>query len=164
MGGVSDAKNPLEQALDLFFYAPIGLLFNAEEVIPSLIEKGKQQASMAKVFGQFAVQAGQAEAGKVAERLQAQLAARTSRPAAAPPAAEAPAAPARPSPSTNGASAPVGPPVETLAITDYDSLSASQVVPRLEGLSVDELEAVRSYEAANRGRKTILSKIAQLES
>mgnify|MGYP006203834347 CR=1 FL=1 len=27
-----------------------------------------------------------------------------------------------------------------------------------------ELEAVRAYEAANRGRKTILSKVAQLQS
>jgi hypothetical protein len=50
-----------------------------------------------------------------------------------------------------------------LAITDYDSLSASQVVPRLDGLSDAELAAVRDYEAAHRGRKTILSKIAQLQ-
>ena len=41
---------------------------------------------------------------------------------------------------------------------DYDSLSASQVVPRLDGLTADELEAVRRYEAAHRGRRTILGK------
>jgi len=56
------------------------------------------------------------------------------------------------------------PPVADLAIPDYDNLSASQVVPRLEGLSPDELEAVRLYEVAQRGRKTILGKIAQLQS
>ena len=56
-----------------------------------------------------------------------------------------------------------GPGAAELAITDYDSLSASQVVPRLEGLSDAELAAVRDYEAAHRGRKTILSKIAQLQ-
>jgi hypothetical protein len=38
------------------------------------------------------------------------------------------------------------------------------VVNRLAGLSAGELEAVRAYEAANRGRKTILNKIAQLQS
>jgi hypothetical protein len=38
------------------------------------------------------------------------------------------------------------------------------VVNRLEGLSAAELEAVRAYESANRGRKTILSKIAQLQA
>jgi hypothetical protein len=53
---------------------------------------------------------------------------------------------------------------DTLAIPGYDSLSASQVVPRLEGLEQDELEAVRRYEEATRGRKTILSKIAQLQA
>ena len=52
----------------------------------------------------------------------------------------------------------------TLAIPDYDSLSASQVVPRLESLSDAELDAVREYEASNRGRKTILNKIDQLQS
>jgi hypothetical protein len=36
------------------------------------------------------------------------------------------------------------------------------VVPRLDGLSAQELDAVRRYELANRGRKTILNKIAQL--
>jgi hypothetical protein len=50
-----------------------------------------------------------------------------------------------------------------LAIPDYDSLSASQVVPRLESLSDSELDAVRAYESANRGRKTILNKIDQLQ-
>jgi hypothetical protein len=56
------------------------------------------------------------------------------------------------------------PAVGELAITDYDSLSASQVVTRLAGLSGDELEAVRRYEVAHRGRKTILNKIAQLQA
>ena len=37
------------------------------------------------------------------------------------------------------------------------------MVTRLEGLTTDELEAVRAYEAANRGRKTILNKVAQLQ-
>lgn len=53
---------------------------------------------------------------------------------------------------------------DTLAIPDYDSLSASQVVPRLESLATEELEAVRQYEAATRARKTILNKIVQLQS
>lgn len=51
----------------------------------------------------------------------------------------------------------------TLAIHDYDSLAASQVVARLNGLEADQLESVRRYENATRGRKTILNKIAQLQ-
>ncbi len=50
-----------------------------------------------------------------------------------------------------------------LAIPDYDSLAASQVVPRLAGLTADELEAVRAYEAAHRARRTILGRVAQLQ-
>ena len=51
-----------------------------------------------------------------------------------------------------------------LAIPGYDVLSASQVVQRLPGLSSEELEAVRAYEAASRGRKTILNRVAQLQT
>ena len=81
---------------------------------------------------------------------------------AAPPAAvtrptpERPRKAARPAPTTTAAGA-------DLAIPDFDSLAASQVIPRLEGLSPEELEAVRAYEAGRRGRKTILNKIAQLQ-
>ncbi len=49
-----------------------------------------------------------------------------------------------------------------LAIPDYDSLAASQVIPRLEGPDQRvSLEAVRSYEATHRGRKPNLNPSAQ---
>ncbi len=50
----------------------------------------------------------------------------------------------------------------SLAIPGYDSLSASQVVQRLEGLSSSELEEVRAHEAAHRQRRTILHRVEQL--
>ncbi|MDQ3897848.1 MAG: hypothetical protein M3326_11520, partial [Actinomycetota bacterium] len=50
----------------------------------------------------------------------------------------------------------------SLAIPGYDTLSASQVVPRLEGLSPAELEAIRAYERGTRARKTVLTRIDQL--
>ena len=49
-----------------------------------------------------------------------------------------------------------------LALADYDDLSASQVVDRLEGLSAGDLEAIRRYEAEHRARNTILGKIELL--
>jgi hypothetical protein len=52
----------------------------------------------------------------------------------------------------------------SLAIPSYDSLSAPQVVQRLAGLSREEVEAVRRYEAATRGRRTILARAEQLLS
>ncbi|MDQ1481196.1 MAG: hypothetical protein QOI44_2057 [Actinomycetota bacterium] len=74
------------------------------------------------------------------------------------PAAAAPAAGA-PSGDTNGSQAD-----PMLPIPGYNSLSASQVVQRLTGLSVEELEAVRAYEASNRKRRTILGKIDQISA
>jgi hypothetical protein len=47
-------------------------------------------------------------------------------------------------------------------LADYDTLSASQVVRRLEGLGPDELRAVQRYEASTRNRRTILNRASQL--
>ena len=71
--------------------------------------------------------------------------------------------PSRPAPEapTTGAATPNA---STLGIPDYDELSASQVVERLDGLQTGELDAVREYEEAHRARRTILFKIEQLTS
>lgn len=54
-------------------------------------------------------------------------------------------------------------PVEAeLAIQGYDSLAASQVVPRLATLDPTELSAIRTYESTNRKRQTILNRVDQL--
>jgi hypothetical protein len=76
--------------------------------------------------------------------------------------AEEPVTPWRPSvwlgsAGPNGSGSP-----PSLAIPGYDSLSASQVVQRLEGLSSPELEEVRAHEAAHRQRRTILHRVEQL--
>jgi hypothetical protein len=175
-------KTPAEQALDhameVFVYAPIGLLFEGASLLPQLVEKGKSQVTMAKMIGQFAVTQGSGEANKLVGQLQDQAITLLARlgGATAPEAPVVPSAPAaKPADATPAppvadtatpAPAPSGPSVDvgTLAIPDYDGLSASHVVNRLAGLSTAELEAVRGYEAANRGRKTILSKIAQLQA
>lgn len=58
--------------------------------------------------------------------------------------------------------APTGPAEHELPIDGYDSLAASQVVPRLVTLSAEELRAIRSYEVAGRHRQTILNRVEQL--
>lgn len=84
--------------------------------------------------------------------------------------AEADDAGGRPAPAAEAAEGdqeeepqgPPAPPVEDLAIPDYDSLAASQVVPRLTTMSTEELEAIGAYESANRRRRTILNRVTQL--
>lgn len=224
---MSDDKNSLEQAveqaLDAFVYAPIGLIFDGPALFPKLVEKGRNQVNVARMMGQMAVQMGQSEAEKRVKEAQGQVhdtlvglgvvpAARTGEPAPEKPAAEtttaepAPKAaatkspaktqaekspakksPAKKSPASKSsakkapakkrpakkatarkapakkAAASKAPAVDTLVIVDYDSLSASQVVSRLRGLTNDDLAAVQAYESASRGRKTILTKIVQLQ-
>jgi hypothetical protein len=157
------------QAADLFVYAPIGLFFEAPSIVPKLARQGRTHARNARAFGEFAVRQGEAEVRRrlsgVEEHTTGLLRLFGVLPDE-PPADNAPRPPAdlvRTAPSPNGHVAD-GPDVDELAIPDYDSLSASQVVTRLDGLLADELEAVRAYEAANRGRKTILNKVAQLQA
>lgn len=165
IGAVSEDKTPIDQAVELAVYAPIGLALEAKRLFPSFVERGRQQVQVARMLGQFAVQYGQGEATKRVGRFQGQaesiladlgLVARpelesTPPTPGAPPAPDSVAAPPRSSAAA-----------DALAIADYDSLAASQVIPRLAGLEPTELAALRDYEVAHRGRKTILGKINQL--
>jgi hypothetical protein len=49
-----------------------------------------------------------------------------------------------------------------LAIEDYENLAASNIVARLDRLDRDELEGIKDFELANRGRRTVVGKIDQL--
>ena len=171
---VTEHKNPVDQLIDLLVFAPLGFAADARTLMPKLIDRGHDQVTMAKMVGQFVVQQGQSEAAKQLTNLQAQaveLLAEfglvTPEPATNATRTPAPTVPAVPDPMPTAAP-PAAEPTTTLAddlaVTEYDSLAASQVIPRLAGLAEDELEAVRSYEASHRGRKTILSKIAQLQA
>jgi hypothetical protein len=186
----SSVEQAVEHAVEVFVYAPIGLLFEGASLLPQLIEKGKSQVTMARMIGKFAVTQGSSEAEKMAAKLQDQaidilgrIGGSTAPPAPivpnGPSAGPVPSthAPSTHGPSTDGHLVDEADPVdeadhaagsdieaETLSIPDYDGLSASHVVNRLAGLLPPELEAVRLYEMANRGRKTILSKIAQLQA
>lgn len=179
---MTSPKPAVEQAADLLLFAPIGFVTEVRKLLPSLAERGRAQVQMARMIGQFAVKQGQVEATKrvgQAAELAGELGLSPRRPVPSatspapptPPVADpTPAAPAEPAPPTKAtrptqpaARPPVDPVDAKLAIADYDSLAASQVVPRLAGLDHRQLEAVRRYETAHRGRKTILGKIAQLQ-
>jgi hypothetical protein len=181
---VSDAgdKTPIEQAVehafDLFVYAPIGLLFEGTTLLPELVAKGKSQVAMARVIGLFAVDKAQSSVEGLSSKLQDQTAGvidfigdSITPVVPDPPAAEVPA-PVAPAPvrapaakvAATGVDGAESVSAASLAIPDYDGLSASQVVNRLAGLSPVELSNVQGYEVAHRGRKTILSKVAQLQA
>ena len=184
---MTDTKSPLEQAVDLLVYAPVGLAVAARDLVPTLVERGRRQVhpqvGVARMVGQLAVSQGRSQAEKILDRAVVQARAtlhqlgilpdeeettattgaareEQARKASAPqPPAPAPVVPTPADPPTRDEAVSVA-----LAIPDYESLSASQVVPRLSSLSPEELEAVRVYEEEHRGRKTILNKIAQIRT
>jgi hypothetical protein len=152
-------------------YAPLGLLLEARDLLPKLADKGRQrmggQVTVARMVGELAVRQGQRRAEKVLERLRQQNSQGAGQDAGAAPAPEAGTARRREAaPVTNlrPASEPAQQASSSLAIPGYDTLSASQVVPRLEGLSAEELEAVAVYEQGTRARKTVLTRIDQLRT
>jgi hypothetical protein len=220
---VPDEKPPVEKAVELLLYAPVGMALYVRDMLPSMmgifVARGKREVAahrtpppppvapppvppevkrridesmgLARVVaeGGFGVAREVAGSGIGVARDVAGSAltqflnlrgtngdatvddapvAAPERPRPAPP-APAPAPPSMPA----TAAGPRVPPdaawraggldeKAALPIPDYDELSASQVVERLEGLDPDSLEAVRRYETGHRGRNTILGKIAQL--
>jgi len=202
--------DPVERLLDLCVFAPLGFVTDARRVLPELAERGRQQATVARMVGEFAVTWGSsrlqdavAQAQENAVDLLQRLGVASPEPEPAPgvPTTEPAASPDDDVPSQpvlDDRSGPAEPRVADdrndgdtwsdwndeldgeyqaslgevppeagdaadLAIPDYDNLSASQVVPRLDGLTPAELEAVGRYERAQRHRKTILNRIAQLQ-
>jgi hypothetical protein len=174
-------RSPVDQVLDYCVYAPLGLALDARTLLPGLVDRGRNQVGMARMVGEFAVKWGstrvEAAVGDAQEQAMCLLRRTGLAPATdrdrtgattsddARDVDDAPSEASGSTPTESGVAVDDGPPVavESLAIPDYDNLSASQVVPRLDGLSPDELEAVRRYETANRRRRTILNKAAQLQ-
>jgi hypothetical protein len=214
---VSNEHNPIERAVDLLVFAPIGVAMFAKDTVPTFLKmfvaRGQtelaqrkkslhNQANQYRTVGKLAVKYGgpevkrQAEgkidgARRLAEETFSGLVVARSGGADQPapePKVETSSTSITKPPAANGAanSASVGttngnvtngvsaageaarsdapvPHIEpSLAIPGYDQLSASQVVERLDGLTPGELDAVRDYEIAHRGRSTILGKITQL--
>jgi hypothetical protein len=143
----------------------------------------QQRTTTAKSIGQVAMAFGvpmvkqrvEKEVGTARERAQSLLGsiAGSDDTVGAPAARPQPPAPKAPAPAPEAkAPAPPAPAADTngshadpmLPIPGYNSLSASQVVQRLAGLSAAELEAVRAFEASNRKRRTILGKIDQISA
>jgi hypothetical protein len=171
---VTDEKHVVEQALDALVYAPLGFALEARRLLPTFVERGRAQVQMARVIGKFAVKQGQVEAGRRLNTAQGRagsvlaeyglVTADPEPPDATDLADQGDAVPASEDTVVVEVRSDPAPPASSLAIAGYDSLAASQVIPRLGGLDAAELEAVRRYETSNRGRKTILGKIDQLQT
>jgi hypothetical protein len=162
-------KQLFDQALDLFVYAPVGLLVSSledltAEDLPDLAQKGRGRIgrllSNARVVGSLTVAMGRRSIESEVTRW------RSPEPTERGNGAHRP----EPAPAPTPVVERLEPPVEgrrraalpNLAIPGYEALSASQVVRRLDGLGPGELEAIYEHEAATRRRRTILHRTQQL--
>jgi hypothetical protein len=175
---VDESKSPADRLLDLVVFGPAGLALTATEEFPKLVDKGRHhvegQIRTARLVGQVAVQMGRRQLDQFVSQRQSKPSTPPTPAPTTPAERAAPAASVAPSPpparhdrpkadstvttaSVNGNGS-----AGSLAIPGYDSLSASQVVQRLAGLSRGELIEVRAHEQAQRHRRTILNRVEQL--
>jgi len=176
-------SSPLEQLLELFVYAPIGLVYEREDVLPKLVRRGKSQVKLAKVLGQMAAKQGQDQAGggvgaalgllatavtefgaavglapPAGERSQSATVGKAAKADAAADAIEVDLAaeqPNKPAEDLDDAQRP-------LPIAKYDQLTARELIPLLGDLTPKQRDRVRAFEEVNRNRKTVLAKLALL--
>lgn len=181
-----DDRSVAATVCDIVRYAPLAILLDGPSLLPQLAEQGKEHVRNARALGPVALRRIERQlrgnfgdvGTQAADLLRVTGLVPTPAPSTEPTGAadgdgtEAPASPAEAATETDGVGSPAttsepaaaSPSADALAIPDYDSLSAMQVVNRLPGLAPDELTAVRDYEAGHRSRKTILNRVAQLQA
>ena len=156
------AKSQLRRTIDLCVAAPVGVAVSVVEELPELIAEGRRRVELqlgnALVVGRFVVNKKQRD---LSQRLSGLLG--SGSPPKAPDGDTGPVqrpapppGPGRPAPDPTAAA------IVGRALADYDTLSASQVVRRLESLGPEELQAVQRYEASTRNRRTILNRAGQV--
>lgn len=186
-----DDDNPLDQLIDLFVYAPVGLLYEYPDVLPKLIKRGKSQVQVAQVLAKLAMGGRGGAPGVDMADVAAVAATLVGRaisdfgtamgwpsesdrddtsPASEPRPARPRAAPTDPAlkagatddSATDAPSSDDADP-DSLAIAGYDDLTAREIIALLDGVAPDELAAVRAHELAGRSRKTVLAKLDRLD-
>jgi hypothetical protein len=154
-------RRPLERAIDLTFFAPIGLAATMATCLPRLVADGRhrveQRIAAARAIGEVVVTyAGHRVLQRFADDRPSVP------PLTLPTALLTTAGEQRPIAGALRRDKPHIADVAELPIDEYESLAASQVVARLESLDAGELSLVEQFERANRRRRTVLGKIEQL--
>jgi hypothetical protein len=182
-----EERSPLDLLCDLLVYVPVGFAFEAPKLLPELATKGRDQVAAARSVGQLVVRQAGTRLGPIVGSLLNGVLANLARDETGETPADtgetlgdgataAPAAAGREvTAESAGSEEPIVvgdghgalppaqvPAVDTLPIPHYDSLAASQVVPRLAALSGEEVAAVRAYESAHRARRTIMNRTEHL--
>ncbi len=159
-------RRPIDQLVDLFVYAPVGLVYEYQDVLPKLIKRGKSQVQIAKLLGTMAAKQGQKTVeGRIDDAFDSATSSVAqgitdvgARVGLAP-------EPARTLPDAEvEVDVEVEVEVDTrpLPIAGYDQLTAKQIVALVADLEFGQRTRIESYEASHRARKTVLAKLRSL--
>lgn len=158
MNAEDDREQSVERLLDLFLYAPIGLVAAGSENLDEYIRKGREKAMVARTVGEFALRG-------VDDRLAGSLAGMEGMVREFLRIVVTTSAPTRPRPTTG--SEPTGEgsteSVDDL-IADYDTLTAREILPLLDGLDETALSRLEHHEVAGRNRSTVLARLRRLRA
>lgn len=184
-----EEQNPVDQLIDLFVYAPVGMLYEYQEVIPKLVKRGKSQVQLARVVGKMAADRGGAEtftmvAEGMANLVNRQLVDLSQAMGFGPvPDQKDTPPPSKPrlalvasvddeqsksedhgsdADERDGADHGDDGEPEVLPIARYDELTAREIIGLLDELEPSQLDRIRRHEENNRARKTVLGKLDRL--
>lgn len=162
-------EDPAGLLVDLFVHVPVGLALSTRDLLPQLIQRGRQrvdqQVTTARMIGSFVVPIARRKGEAYLRSVLAPTGAERPAPAATTEQASVPggASTVTDTPATTAEERPAVI-AGALPIEGYDGLPASAVVPLLAGLEPDGRAAVAAYEQAHRARRTILARIEQLDA
>ncbi len=176
----SKKKDDLD-LFDVMLYAPIGFVYEYRKLLPQLVRKGRSQVQLGMFFGRMAASKGGAGAERATADALTTLATVAARGITefgqavglAPPEDETPpidVVEVKPAPAKkSGRTKPLSTsqtvtPVPRLPIAGYDDLTAREIVALLDDLTSAQRDRLRTYEASNRNRKTVLAKLDRLGS
>jgi hypothetical protein len=181
---IGSTPDPIDFALDLLFFAPLGFALEAKRLLPTFVSRGKREVSNARVIGSLVTPIAKRKAERfIAESVRGERSKpKPPKPTHAPNSASAAALlPPFEEPSPSNSTLAIAAPsddnttpvsadlisgavsdVASLPIENYDQLPSSTIVELIDRLNPAERSAVARYEQANRKRRTILTKIGQI--
>lgn len=164
-----DETNPVDLALDLFVYAPLGALLEFSDRLPELARRGRErfesQAPAAKMVGQFAVSTGrkkiEGQVGDVVAKGREIL--QDLGVIEAPPSDDDQPAEQHQTPDEHAQQDPAAEGTIADVIEGYAEMTAVKIMPMLSSLTRPQRNVVRAFELGNRARRTVLARLDQLE-
>ena len=142
-------RSPIERALDVGVYAPLGFALEFRRLVPELAEAGRQQVAFSRSLGKAALSTlGKAAAARTSDAPSA---------AAAPPPAPAKKAAAKNAPAKKAAAKkPAAKKPASGVVEGYDGLTAREIIALSGAATAPQRSWMRKQEQAGKQRKTVL--------